>query len=281
MLERARAILFNRSAARGEETRASLKRKAGLSGLNRNLERRFPALCYGESQQAADRFMQEAARSNPKRRSRQTLRAAEPAARIEQSCNAAGAPEQGPRAEAPISGPNARETTHQELQDAREPNSCRNKQPSALLPKPCKRLRKASSPRGNSKAQRKKQKEKRRALKALQRILLKAKLLQKSGCRIWPPSSHCLPLHCQLKAYKKPILTIHHSSTAHLQPMPSLSKRPSAAYPPAIHHPSMLFRSSPIYRPSKIFTAQANFAPRCILAYGLLSFRRAMKLSNL
>ena len=142
-LERARAILSNRNAARGEETRASLKQRVDLSGLKRSLERRFPVLCYAENQWVADHFAQEAVRSDRKRRSRQTSRAAEPTASAEQSRNAAGTPEQGPRREAPTSSRNVQEQTLQEPQDAEESNPRPNKQPPVSLPKPRRTKKKA------------------------------------------------------------------------------------------------------------------------------------------
>ena len=153
--KRARTILSNYNAARGEETHTSLKQKANFSSLKRNLERRFPALCCAESQWAADRFVQEAVRSDRKRRSRRTLRAVEPAASAEQSLDVAGTPEQRPRRETPTSSRSVQEPIIQKAQDAEKSNPRPYKQSSASLPKPRKRLRKASLPRGNDEAQRK------------------------------------------------------------------------------------------------------------------------------
>ena len=155
VLERVRAILSNYDVARGEETYTSLKQKVDLSGLKRNLERYFPVLCYAENQWAADHFAQEAVRSDRKRRSRQTSRTPQPAASTEQSRNVAETPERRPRRKRPTSSRNVQEPTLQEPQDAEESNFRPNKQPSVPLPKPRKRLRKASLPRRNDEVQRK------------------------------------------------------------------------------------------------------------------------------
>ena len=145
--ERVRTILSEHyDVERGEETHMSFKEKRDLSSLRRSVERCFPALLHAENQWAADGFIQEAMRSDRKKRTRSSSQTEEPGTQAEPNLEPTHdeRPEdQTPKEIEPESRAGERRLQHAEQLDLTKGGRKR----AVSLPGRPKPIRKTSSPR--------------------------------------------------------------------------------------------------------------------------------------